>query len=757
MTSTITARRDEALGGEPGASHWNERPTGGRLAPSGTLTVAAVAGLSAFIVYVRTLAPSIAGGDSPELIAAAFNAGVPHPTGYPLYMLVAHAFIGLCPLGSAAYRMNLLSAMAAAVAVALIYLVMLRVSRSRIASLIATLAFAFSQMFWSQAVITDQYVIHTLCMTAALGCVLTWDARGRRSPASSRRWLAASALVYGLCFTHHMMSTLLAPGLLFFALTSPHRRQFLRELRLTVPLFLLPLALYLYLPLAALRDSPMNWGDPRTWSSFLAHVTGTQYRFAMFSTPAADLWRHFQDYAGLGVGEHAGFLVRQFSVGFLWLAPLGAWSLLRRQRRLLGLTLLIYVADVIYALNYSVYNADVYFLPSHLMVAIWIACGLRQLGAWLGLLWRRIALARPKRRLLKILFGSAALVMPLTLLSANWSLNDRHDDWSALAYARAALATVKPNALLLGADDDVYFPLLYTRFVEHRRPDVILLSLYDSMRPARLRLITRLERQGLIVRVPPHYGGLRGKPSDNRLLKQLVADNIDRRPVYIIARPTSVMLPKVAQVIAPYYRVTASNLPAMELTRRGPQLAVAEPRPRRERRVSFALRPPDGRTESALELLGYDVQSLSKGEQPWLRVSYYWRIRKPALARSARVWVVFTDPDGNYRRKADGSPEFHNIHSLAYGVGEGTRQLPKILCETYDIYVPPDEWNQRLRMRLAVALGERFLTTGGSGSPWVEMGELPVTAVDGVVRGGSGRYARNATIGLSGEIPTEGN
>src|SRR5258708_3126220 len=67
--------------------------------------IAALVGLAVFCVYYRTLAVSIVWGDSPELTTAAFNAGVPHPTGYPLYMLLSHAFMSCFPYGSIAYRM----------------------------------------------------------------------------------------------------------------------------------------------------------------------------------------------------------------------------------------------------------------------------------------------------------------------------------------------------------------------------------------------------------------------------------------------------------------------------------------------------------------------------------------------------------------------------------------------------------------------------------------------------------------------------
>src|SRR5262245_39340807 len=62
----------------------NLAPRTGHRAPS-HVRLALLIGLIAFGVYLRTLAISIIWGDSPELTAAAYNLGIPHPTGYPLY------------------------------------------------------------------------------------------------------------------------------------------------------------------------------------------------------------------------------------------------------------------------------------------------------------------------------------------------------------------------------------------------------------------------------------------------------------------------------------------------------------------------------------------------------------------------------------------------------------------------------------------------------------------------------------------------
>jgi hypothetical protein len=361
------------------------------------------------------------------------------------------------------------------------------------------------------------------------------------------------------------------------------------------------------------------------------------------------------------------------------------------------------------------------------MVALWIAVGLRQVGVWLGRLWRRIELPPVKRRTVNAILGAALLIMPLSLLTANWQTNDHHDDWSALMYARAALDALKPNALLLSGDDNYYFPLIYARFVENRRPDVVLTSFYDMVfRPERVRLATRLGAQGVIVRVPPDFGKHPELGNDNRVLKAVVDDNVGRRPVYLLARPDALGFPWLKDIVMPYYRVVESNVPHMELTRRAPRLAVAEPHPERPKQVAFGPSRPNGGVENGLEFLGCDVKPHRQDGIPWLHVNYYWRVLDQAMARPAKVWVIFTDADGNYRRKSDGSPEFHNIHPLAYGLGLGKDDLPPVLRESFEIYVPPQEWNKRLHMRIAVALGENFLPTSQGRDPWVELGEMPV-------------------------------
>lgn len=77
--------------------------------------------LISFTVYLMTLAPTVYVGDSGELIAASYTLGIPHPPGYPLFTILGKIFITLIPIGSIAYRVNLLSAFFASSTVMLLY------------------------------------------------------------------------------------------------------------------------------------------------------------------------------------------------------------------------------------------------------------------------------------------------------------------------------------------------------------------------------------------------------------------------------------------------------------------------------------------------------------------------------------------------------------------------------------------------------------------------------------------------------------
>src|SRR5438874_10329082 len=142
------------------------------------LAHAAVAGLLSWIVYLATLTPSIAWGDSPELVSDAYELGVPHPTGYPLFMLLGHLAIRLLPWGDPAYRMNLMSACFGGLAVAVAHRLTGRLTGSLFAAWITALALALAPLFWSEAVIAEVYALSALLVFCLLDQIAAWDETG---------------------------------------------------------------------------------------------------------------------------------------------------------------------------------------------------------------------------------------------------------------------------------------------------------------------------------------------------------------------------------------------------------------------------------------------------------------------------------------------------------------------------------------------------------------------------------------------------
>ena len=71
------------------------------------LLIPVLLGLALFALYAVGACPTIYVGDSGELAAAVHVLGIPHPTGYPLYVLLGKLWTLFVPLGSIAYRLSL--------------------------------------------------------------------------------------------------------------------------------------------------------------------------------------------------------------------------------------------------------------------------------------------------------------------------------------------------------------------------------------------------------------------------------------------------------------------------------------------------------------------------------------------------------------------------------------------------------------------------------------------------------------------------
>ena len=421
--------------------------------------------LFAFAVYARTMAPTITlrdgGIDSGDLVTAAINLGVPHPTGYPLYTMIAHLFTAL-PGAEPARNVNLLSVLAAALAVGAIFWAAYRLIVARenagllavVAAWAAATLYGFGELLWSQATIAEVYSLNVLLMAMLLVVAISFPSRVRPY---------ALAVLFGIGLAHHLTIVLLLPALWPYVYTV--RRWLTVRRSIQIGFCLLPgLLMYLYIPISAGTHPVPNWGQPDSISGFVWLVSGAAYRGYLSAVPLSHLIQRFSAWAGIWV--------RDLGVVGLALALLGLAHGLETDRRFtwFGLT---YVALLTgYAMFYATSDSYLYLLPAAAIIALWVAQG--GIVALHGLQhWARLS----SRRWLVATAGVVILAaLPLTSIATRFQAMDLSADREAYIFAERVLDAAAPSAIVVSSGDAQTFPLWYLRYGLGKRPDVVVVD-----------------------------------------------------------------------------------------------------------------------------------------------------------------------------------------------------------------------------------------------------------------------------------------
>ena len=424
----------------------------------------ALAFLAPLALYALTSAPTVTLEDSGEFLTAAYWLGVPHPPGYPLWCLFAHVFTWL-PALSVAQRVHLSSATLGAATVLTTYLVALCLTNDWRAALVGALTLAVSRVLWSQSVIAEVYSLNAFFTILLLYLALRWYQTRRV------RWLYWLAFAVGLGLTNHQLIALVALPIFVWLVATDFRAILERRVVLGgAALVVLGLTVYFYLPIRSATSPPIDIGHTRSVSSVIEH-----FRRSVYYKPAeagrsaggpTDVVLHTGT-AWLDTGRSIGW---PFAI--VALVGIGTWP--RAYRSVLLVTLAIALCNtlllnVILTAPYKylwIYVHRVYYIPTHVMAALWVASGASFV---IGLAERRHQLV------VHVTFAGLALLLVPTAVS---SYPEAHQQGNFVArdLALDLLASAPKNAGFLPVGDDVLYPVLYARYVEGMRPDVSLLS-----------------------------------------------------------------------------------------------------------------------------------------------------------------------------------------------------------------------------------------------------------------------------------------
>jgi hypothetical protein len=260
---------------------------------------------------------------------------------------------------------------------------------------------------------------------------------------------------------------------------------------------------YLYIPIAAMLGPPLSYNNPVTIEAFRFLVTGEQFRarYAGVFTPSS---------IGVVLAAMGDVAMLAASRAPVWFPVLGLAGLavLLARRPAFGVAcwaVLILGLDV--WANYE--RLEHYLLVPWLLLGIGVGMALEASAVVLGRLFAAAApgtFRAPGRlsRLPATLVGGAGVLLLVAVVAANLGGADRSRDRTASAYVDAVLAALPPDAAILtfwgGAT-----PLWHARFVDGRRPDVVVVDdtniIYEGWGTRERRIAALIcERPVFIVR-----------------------------------------------------------------------------------------------------------------------------------------------------------------------------------------------------------------------------------------------------------------
>lgn len=413
------------------------------------LAAAAIAAL----VYGATLAPTVGAGDSGELILAADSLSIPHPPGYPVWLLLARA-AALIPIGAVAWRINVLSAALSAAAVGLFYLLALRVGIRRNAAALATAFFGASTLVWRSAVEAEVYPLATLVFLA-LGLLAL---RSREDDPAAPRYEALFFFAAGLAPLVHQ--TLAAPALILAAWVfarAPRAPRLLRAALFAAAGF----SAFLVVPLRTAAAPAASFDHHPGFAAALGELLRTNYGAIRQNPFRFDFLG--ADVSGMGAEVAAGV-----GIPAAFLAALG----LLRIRRAGGVLPLVLAAASIPAglALLLVFTPDAehlaqvapFLAPVAAVVCLAAGFGATELARGFPARWRPMAAAA---------LAACALVTILVHARAC----DRTGFRLAERYGRDLVRDLPSGSTLIVDGDNETFLAAYATRIEHLRPDVTLI------------------------------------------------------------------------------------------------------------------------------------------------------------------------------------------------------------------------------------------------------------------------------------------
>lgn len=486
-----------------------------------------------FAVYMATLAPSVTFFDSGEFLSATASLGSAHSPGYPLFLMYAKPFTFI-PLGNIAFRVNVATAFSSSLACLGVYTLTTYLLKKELlldnerfstlavkwAGLAAALTFSVTPRLWLQSNHDKPYPLLAFMCAVIFYQVLRWIEHfqeGRERPS----YIYACTFLAGLAMAVHQTIVLLLPAwFLMIVLTDWRMFTRIKELVISVAFALLGFSVHLYLPLRALQNPLLNWGDSKTFDQFLWHFLRRGYPSEPQTRSAELVWAQIKAFN----------VPREFTWLGVVLLVMGLFFLWKKHRTVLiayVVSVVVFIGVIAGYLNTAfdtIFLTEEFFTPIYLLTAVLIGTGL------FSLLGYAVSKVRLPERIGAPVFGLVAIMylsLPTALCAVNYYENDQHNNYIAYDYATNSLRSLPQNAVMFTWGDSGAFPLWYLQGVERMREDLDLPHTPHLVFDWYLNSMPRVFKDSNLRRFDLSSSG----PEVAQRIA--ITENLDVRPVYI--------------------------------------------------------------------------------------------------------------------------------------------------------------------------------------------------------------------------------
>lgn len=395
------------------------------------------------IVYLSTLNKGLNCEDSGELATSVFSIGIPHPPGYPLYVITAKLFTFIIPSNSIIYKTNLFSAFFAILCCITLYEIILFLTSQNILSFILAILFGLSKTFWSQSIITEVYTFNLFLVSLFILYSL--------KTLKEIKYVKFLSFLTGLLIVSHYSNFLILLPVWLIIFFKYKRRAITGKYLIYI---LLPLILYFSLLIRSKANPLIDWGNPENFENFITHILRLSFGSMVSKAPRSltnfiEQLKMFGKIFLIQFSEIAGIIaIIFFLTGF---------NKLPKNLKILFLILLLATSfGVIIILNFktdeeSFWTNIVFFLQFFLIFTIIAGYGLSCFKKF-GII--------------------ISFFMVFICFTSNYKYNNMSNRNFTIQYNKNLLKSAKYKSTVFVAKDFVTFPILYLNRVEYLRPDI---------------------------------------------------------------------------------------------------------------------------------------------------------------------------------------------------------------------------------------------------------------------------------------------